>query len=258
MYYSWDWDNDGGYFKPGEEREMDEPRGLAIRALKIEVAYFLKSMGISPLPMTDNGVFGVNLGGNVKKAQELSFLTQDKVVGPRTTRAIILPRIETWQTKLSIPNNYTLRQIELESGVYLACRNTYRFETLPEGALDDPKGDHGLAQISDPLNAHFPFDNALVCPDGDIKYAYRVGVNVKYMAENQASTFKKIVKLFPNLSVEDQWKVTLFSHNAPEWAKEWAAAGLPDSGGGTVKVGNWTGDKFTWATMYVNAVLARS
>jgi len=53
------------------------------------------------------------------------------------------------------------------------------------------------------------------------------------------------------------WWSAIFAHNAPAWAPEWLDANCPTSGGGTIHVGNWEGDKFAWATLYTHAVLNR-
>ncbi len=239
-YQSWDWGNDGGYFHPKENAGNDTPRGYSIRAIKRELAF----NGFQDPLMKDNGFYGTNMRPNVEAFQYTEGLTPDGVIGPRTMKALCRKRVLNFEESHGIPDHLLCRTIDLESAWYPACRNTTE--------------DYGLAQIHMPLNAKFA-DGSDVCPGDDWQYAYRVGVNVKYLAEHMRRNHRHLADVAPaEISDADVWRATVMAHNAPAWAETWMLAGFPEDGGGEVTVGDWKGQKYQWCTLYTNAVYSRA
>lgn len=245
-YQSWDWGSDGGYFRPKENNQNDSPRGYAIRAIKVELKW--QGYDDGPVPMKDNGYYGTNMVPSVKNFQTEHGLIDDGVIGPRTMKELCRRRVLNFEAgnenRVEIPDHLLCRTIDLESAWYPACRNTTE--------------DYGIAQIHDPLNARYN-DGSRVCPGGDWQYAYRVGVNVRYLAEHLRKNYKSLKGYAPaGTSEDDLWRAAVFAHNAPAWAQEWMLAGYPCEGGGIVTVGDWKGEKFEWACLYTHAVYSRS
>lgn len=249
-YQSWDWSNDGGYFSPKENAGDTTPRGYAIRAIKRELRWLGFDLVGTSTPMVDNGYYGTNMIPNVEAFQESVGLEADGVIGPRTMKELCRKRVSNWEAavegdgRILIPNHLLCRTMDLESAWYPACRNTTE--------------DYGLAQIHNPLQSYFN-DGSPICPNSDWQYAYRIGVNVKYLAEGLRHNHKWLAGYAPAGTTEEElWKAAVMAHNAPYWAKDWMRDGFPESGGGTVTVGDWSGEKYTWCTLYTNAVYNRT
>src|SRR5678810_912605 len=138
----------------------------------------------------------------------------------------------------------------------MCIRDSYCMNTSESGV------DKGMAQIhfenNDPSKARFPFDNSRVVPDDNWAFAFRIGVNVKYLAQYQHAMYKHFSTTYPLISEEAMWKCAVFSYNAPAWAEDWARAGLPADGGGELSEAfqEYSGckTKFEWATLYVKRV----
>lgn len=241
-YQEFDWRE--GFFKPGEVNTDRSPRGYGVRAIKRELTF----VG-APTEMKDSGFYGTQMGKNVRWFQHLIGLHVDGEIGPRTMKALCQERIRNFEaksaTRIEIPDKLVCRQIDLESAFYPAARNTTE--------------DYGIGQINFPLRARFPTDNALVCPDGDMQYAYRIGVNVRYVAEVLRSNHKSLAPYArPEASPMDIWVAAIAAFNAPAWVPGWMQAGFPESGGGIIHVGDKEYEKYAWLSIYTKAVLSRS
>jgi len=239
VYQSYDWSNEG-YFRKGP-LESSKRRQYAIEGMKRELIF----NNLNDPPMTLNPIFGVNMEANVKRLQKSANLQTDGVIGPNTAKALLMRRILQWQTKLSIPLNLVCKQLSLESSFYGACYNT--------------TNDHSYSQLHDPLNLRHP-DGKLVCPDGDLSYAYRPGVNVRYCGEALKRNFEVMSRSATTLATNEEiWMAAVGAWNAPAWAADWIAAGLPKEGGGELSewFAAYTGCKtrFEWMTKYTNMVL---
>ncbi len=249
-FTSIDWSTDGFYHPKTSYKDKDY-MGYGLRAIKIELAY----NGFSDPLMADNDQYGSNTAKNVKAFQESVGLTPDGVIGPRTMKALSRKRVLAFEEKYSIPEHYLCRQLDLESAFCPYCLN-----------IADSGQDKGIAQIhfegNDPSKARFPMDNSPVCPGGEWSFAFRIGVNVKFLAQYQHQKYKHFNELYPDMSEDDKWKCVLFSYNAPAWADEWAEAGLPETGGKDLspEFAEYSGCKtrFEWATLYTRVLLTRS
>ncbi len=226
-YQEWNWWNEG-FYKPGERNDDWSPRGLGLRAIKTELAW----LGYDDPPMKDNGYFGTNMGPNVKRFQNDHGLIPDGVIGPRTALAICHKRIANFEEPpegggVWIPDHLLCRQLALESAFYFSARNT----TM----------DFGLAQlhiIGDPRRITYPATDRPIVPPGVSEhdawlYVYRVGVNVRYLAESLREAHHELYGIRPEGASEmDVWYAVVFSHNAPGIAPAWLKDGLPETGGG--------------------------
>lgn len=250
-FMSWDWGNDGGYFTKGEEGRdgiATTPRGFAIIALKVELAALgFNGNETTPTMKLDLPVFGTSMAANVKNFQQSVGLEADAVVGPRTCKALAHNRVVLFEERLNIPGQFVCKQIDLESSWYPAARNS--------------TDDFALGQVHDPWDATFVSDGSPFAFDKDGKFswelAYRFGRNIRYVAEHLKHSFVLLDRKYERDSTST-WNAAIFSYNAPAWADSWLRDGCPATGGGTVTVGNFVGDKYEWATLYVDAVTRRT
>ena len=232
---------------------------MAIEAFKVELKW-LKVPGAEKIIL--NGYYGTNAVPVVKAFQESVGRTPDGIVGYNTTKALCRQRILNFEAGIDgmgepIPDHLLCRLIDLESAYYLACRNTYSYPEIQQNDLD-PDGDHGIGQLHKPLETQFA-NGKLITPDGKWEPVYRIGVNVRVVAEQMRAHRKWLKGYAPvGTTEEDLWRAAVFAHNAPYWAKDWLIAGFPCTGGGEVTVGGNTYEKFEWACLYDRAVHLRN
>lgn len=224
-YFGWE----EGFFKPGEVREPDEPRGYAILALKRELIHLGSSRNIN----TAHATYGSNMGAAVREFQSAVGLTPDAQIGPRTAKAMFHLRAHEVEADLGIPNHYLGKLLDLESSWYPASRNS--------------DGDTGLAQIH--LSAH---------PNVSEEEAYDPAFAVPWAGERLDAAHTELAQQFPRQSWTRRWWAAIFAHNAPAVADDWLEAGCPASGGPNLTVGGKVWDAYEWATLYVTVVLNRT
>lgn len=257
-YWSKDWANDGGYFEPKENPPPNSERWHTISGIKYEVQYLhdegvLEGMEFKEMNL-DSGFYGSSLGWNIRHIQLMNFLKNDGVIGPRTMRAIMGHRVNVFQHRLGIRNDHCGRTMMLESDLYGACRNStldfsYSQDHDPMGAL--------------PGNSPTRFaDGKLYAPDGDWKWVYRIGRNVRLLCEHMAYYRQRLATIAEthelNLSENDLDRAMVMSHNAPAWAENWMLAGFPTEGGPVVHIGDFETTEFDWCTRYTKAEAART
>jgi hypothetical protein len=251
VFQSWDWSNEG-YFEYGQGYEDTSPRGYGLRALKVE----LVSCGYTDPAMKDNGQFGKNMRAVVKKFQEDHGREPDGIIGPNTSKALIMPRITAVAARMNgIKAEYLGKQASLESSFYVSCRNTTR--------------DYSWVQMHDPLTLKHP-DGSYICPktvgryvlsqEERWAYAYRVGVNFEFLGEWMRRMRKHLSSIAPVLATQEHIDYAmLFSWNAPAWAERWLEHDLPSVGGGDLSgwFAEYTGcaTVYEWAWKYTNMVL---